>query len=249
MSAPKKRRLSDLFQKGQLLQFDDGDGDVVEVYLKKLSPIELETVLRNANSARARYVTALRDPSSKEYNEVYAASVDSLTDQTLCIEFLVDNDLVGRMMSIESELADEPEWKDKGYLQGLYDAWNDGLSEKDPEEDEEARRVKAELDRFQGLVEEAMETAREIQRKKYEMMPEEDLQKLALEKLLKARADSAWLNELRLSEVYVATRDPENHKRMYFDTREDLAELPGEVLRKLLDTYREMTVEVVEGKD
>ena len=239
----KQRKLSDLFVRGKDVTLDDGEGEKVTVYLRKLSPVELESVLRMANAKRARYVAAFRDEDSPEYIDVVSASVDLLNDRSQCMDIVAGEKLANRYAAIEAEVASQDEWAEDNYLQGLLDAQQE-LQEGDPD----FERVTGELLRFYDAVNEFYSQERERIQKDYEGLSDEELADQALKVLLRNKANVVWMTELRYAEVFYATRDAKNHQQRYFTSRDELDPLPAEVLRPLFDTYRDLNVDVVEGK-
>lgn len=245
-----KRRLSDLYVVGKDLSFDDGAGEPVTVYLKKLTPVDQETAIRKANAARSKVYAAGRDPESDESGDLLSQAIDLGTRDDL-VSYLCAARLSTFETQKEAELAAEDEWSKDGYLQGLKDAWEDGLKETyhvDPE-DNEAKRVFAELERFAEQVEPHVADEKTNLEGLYANTPLEELRQLVADDLLSMSADVAWVREYRKCEVWLSVRVPENHRERYFESKDEVDELPPEILNRLVEEYRVLTVDVVEGKD
>lgn len=251
----KKRRLADLYITGRPCKVDDGTGDSVEVWLQKPSPIEHETCIRRANAARARTLIVRQDRQSEEWQSVYS-DVEDAGDREWLISYLIAEEVHDARSSVEARLAAEEEWNKDDYLQGLYDAWegtqdSPGLKDdfaRDPEH-EEAKKVFEAMKAFTDLVNEEVEANAEVFKEVYEDVDDETLRLKAVERWLEAKANSAWLRELSLTEIFYAVREPDDHNRRYFDRREDVDLLAPEVLGQLRAAYNALSVEPLEGKD
>lgn len=252
---PKARRLADLYVVGKMVAIDDGQGDPVEVWLQKLNPIDQEKAMRGANAARARFLAIRKDTDSDEYNSLYSQVYD-VGDVDQLVEYLIAPELGKLAIARESELAEEDEWANDNYLQGLRDAWegNDetpGLMEvyhRNPE-DKEAAAVYAGLKKFMEQVEKSLEGERKALKKEYANRDIERLREDVLVQLIDVQADIEWMKEFRKAEVWLAVREPNDPKKRYFSTREEVDELSLEVQTRLMEAYRSLSVDVVEGKD
>jgi hypothetical protein len=249
--SPKKRRLEDLYVVGRDLVVDDGQGQVA-VWLQKLNPLEHEKAIRKAGAAKARGLMVRNDPDSEGWQEAYA-DVEDLGPREEIIEYLIVEDVAKTQESAEAELAFTDEWSKEDYLQGLRDAWEDperplkDTYAQDPE-DPEARRVFLELKRFADTVTSRVEPEMGRLRRDYQDVPDETLRRKATERFIELRAGLAWLREYRYCEIWLATRDPDNHDAYYFPDREAVDRLSPQVYRTLVGAYQELTVEPMEGK-
>lgn len=257
-----KRRLEDLFVRGAFVDFDDGAGEPVKVWLQKLSPVEVNLALRRANAARARVKAVKFDPDSDAYMEMRLEVLEWETKEDL-VTYLVATVEANVEDRIEAEMAGEEEWSKEDYLQGLRDAWDGGLRDVfvvDPEGPEgvEAARVLAELTRFADACRAAAAPEVAAAREHLEAQSMAELQEQAMERVIRYRSNAAWLNEMRLCEIFYGTHDalPDakrpgewvaTHER-YWSARADFDRVANEVLTPLLATYAELSVDVLEGK-
>lgn len=251
MNAVKKRKLSDLFRKGQDFTISDGENEVT-VYVRKLNPSEEETAVRKANAARARYLASCKDHES----ETFLATLSDLLDfdYEALLDYASADELVRLAGAIEEEYASADEWANEDYLQGLYETWEEGglkdrYFEDDDKEDEEAQKVWAEIERYNKGLEDLLDKERQKIKREYSKMPEDELRDMMAERISKMQADLVWLVEHHKWEVYLGTRDSADKKTQYFDSRDEVDELAEEVLEQLVNAYRKMTVEVDQGKD
>lgn len=243
-----RRRLTDLYVRGMTVTFDDGEGPSETVYLQKLNPVEMETALRKANAARARTTAEFLDEESDAY-VTNAVPLKQMTRDEM-IDHLIVSDVVKKQPVVESEIGDEDEWKERDYLEGLKDAWDDLMVDYFSDEpSEEATRVHDELNRFNEQVRERMEGEKASFRRDYDARTDEKMRDMILQQSIEQQADLQWIVEYRKQEVYFGTREEENHKTRYFESRAELDELAPEILSELVIKYQDLVVEVPEGKD
>lgn len=242
----KQRRLTDLYVIGDEVVVDDGRGKPIKVWLQKLNPVEHETAMRKASAARARVL------SGKHAEEIEIAQDEAAQyGREGWIEYLASDALSKKIAALEAEIGAEEEWSEQDYLQGLKDAWEATLKdalEEDPE-DPSALRVRDELDRFRVQLEKRIEQERESLVADYGTREDDDLERRVVDRLLATRADLAWLTEFRKSEVWLATREPGDHQKKYFQGREEVDNLAQQVLVQLMTAYQDLVVEPLEGKD
>jgi hypothetical protein len=249
----KRRNLSDLYQKGKLVIFDDGetpeDQEAPSVYIKKLNSIESEKALRKANAEKAKINVAARNPES----EVYLSTineVDSMGGREAWVQSLAEEKAARLLPQIEDELGAEEEWSKDEYLQGLMDAWEGGLKDVhflEPTEDSE--RVWGEMKRFNDLVQQRYEGELARLVKDFDAKTDDQLRDLLVKQLSDRRADFSWLREYRRAELLFAVRDPDNHAKPYFKDMDDLNEIANEVFIRLVQEYQALAVDIIEGKD
>lgn len=246
----KRRRLTDLYVTGkEVVINDDSEDEPIVVYLQKLNPLESETALRKAGASRSRILAWGKDPDSEEYLAV-KSEVWDIKDRDTLVEYLIQEDLANKYSSAEAELAADEEWSKDNYFQGLRDAWEGGLADEwasDPE-NAEAKRVQVELKRFEDTVTERVEKDAEHLRSEWHNIDEGFLRDEVTEKFIKMRADMEWLREFRKCELWQATREPGNHRKLYFESRDEVDMLDPKVAQRLMQEYESLTVDVQEGK-
>lgn len=252
----KTKKLFDLYVVGKEHTVTDGENSET-VWIQKLNQNEHENAYRRANAKRAVFLAKRKNLNDDEILALKGEYEAVFEDRDAMVEFLV-NDNVARIVDArEAELAAEDEWAKDNYYQGLLDSWNDGLrdsyhmGEDDPENTryEEAVHVYEEMTRFTDKLEEKIESERQHERKELEDWSLERLDETVTKKLIEAEADSRWLNEYKLSEIFHAVREQSNHRKNYFEARSDIDELPLETLVSLLTAYSEISIGLVEGKD
>ncbi len=247
---PLKRRLEDLYVIGREVTIDDGQGDAVVVWMQKLNPVELNSVMRIANAARSRVRSVRADKTTDEYMAMWldVLAWDRKEDM---VEYLIAEQVMHIQERCEAELAADEEWQKEEYLQGLRDVWESGLNAvyAVTPEDPEAKRVLAELTRFAEAAEAAGADDIALARAEMEAQPMEALQEKAMDRVISYRANTGWMDEFHRAELLFGVRLPEDHKAYYFTDRAQLNLLAGEVLAQLFVAYSELSLDVTEGKD
>lgn len=253
MAPMKKRRLGDLYQVGRQIEIDDDSDDPVAVWVQKLNPLETEKAARRASANKARILLARNDRESEEWMTTYS-EVSEMPRSSL-VELCIGEEVAKAYESADAEIAAEDQWAKDGYLQGLQDAWNDGLIKVHDAADEadpdfaEAERVFSELTRFDGIVGKRVQGERDRLLRDYEEVPKHELWEKVVGKLFDIRGDNAWIREFRRSQLWLAVREPEDHKKLYFAKREEIDALPTPVLTTLMETMESLLVDPTEGKD
>jgi hypothetical protein len=253
--APKRRRLSDLYVVGREMEFTDGaDGEEpVKIWLSKISPIEQRDAADQATKVRAKILSIKNSPYASNERLLYQDQFNDLGLGTRedVVAFVAGSKIQEAMTSNEHRIASEDAWSEGNYLKSLQDAWNDGLSEswiKDPEGDPEAARVYSELKRFAEEVDFATQEEKENIIAEYDHISYEDILVEAVNKIIEAEADYAWLNEFSYYQVFYAVREIDDHKVRYFESIDEVKSIDSNITAEIISAYREMTVEGIEGK-
>jgi hypothetical protein len=260
---PLQRTLDDAYRVQQEVVIDEGVLDdknepypPFRVLVRKLSPIDQEVVLRKANAARAVVLAAARDQTSELYLDAYARVWDEASQREALLRIYLADEVLEQELSTQSEVehAEGSEWGKDDYLQGLVDAWKSELSDTFAEnpDDPDARRVFEELQRFWAEVRAIVDRWWEDQQAMHADMGDDELRDKVVGKVLEREAEKVWEREYQLGTVWRATRLHDNPRAYYWQGDDGLArvrDLEDEVFQRLLGTYRDMTVGVMEGKD
>lgn len=256
----KKRRLSDLYRVGRPVTFNDDSGlEPIEVYIKKLSATEAESVVRRAGAARSKVLLASRDREGEiwrdAYNEVCTIDREQLVNISL-------TDEINRIMqNIQAEVAAEDEWSEGDFFQGLKDAWwgepgGDGglkfIYEKGDESDEQwddAKRTFEALRKFDRIVAERVEEERQAHIRDAASYDIEELREKVTEKQLELKGDQEWLRAFQIGQVYYGTRESEKNSKRYFESYTEIDQLDSVVLEQLFEHFKNLSVDATEGKD
>ena len=151
----------------------------------------------------------------------------------------------------EAEVASKDKWSENDYLAALQSAWNDGLKEAyalDPE-DPEAKRVLNELTVFDTEVQELVDSDTEALVRDMEHIDGEKLLADVVDRIIETESDITWVVEFRKWQIFFATRLPDNHKMLYFESKSEVDELDERIFGKLFRAFNEVSVDPIEGKD
>jgi hypothetical protein len=245
---PRKRSLADLYVVGKELTFDDGHGQV-SVWIQKMNPVEASTAMRRSDAARARKMSGRRDSQSEDYLAVQG-QIETL-DRDEQVDLLCAIERLDLLAKIEEELSLKDEWAKDNYLQGLRDAWREGVNETfiDDPDDKEAARVHSELNRFLDQVNMAVDERVDDHRLALTTMTDDEVIHTVTEHFYKQLGDAAWLDEFQRCQIWLGTRDPDDHKVKLFSTRQDVDEIQLPLFEKLREACQSLIVEPAEGKD
>jgi hypothetical protein len=246
-----KRRLTDLWVTGRELSLDDGSGEAVVVWIQKLNPVDAAETNRRCDAVRATVLAMRHDHDSTGYQAVRASVLDFGDDADRIADILLGEDRARTTTATEARLANEEEWSKDNYLQGLRDAWQDGLEKRwlTDKSDVEAVRVYDEMHRFASLVADTVDAEIAVLREVMMARPLSELQDRLVDKLLEVDANQSWIEELRRCEIYYGTREPEDHKKRYFTERAEVDQLSPMAYQRLRTAYEDLEVDVMEGKD
>lgn len=251
-----RRRLSDLYVRGKEVELNDGQGEPVTVWLQKLNSVDRESCLRRANAAKARFMLEADKEDSEIFQAMYIG-VREMHDRDGLVSLVIAEDVAKFRQRFESERSvDEETWGKDAYLQGLIDSWigdddNPGLAAaqtQDPD-DPEAKRVLAEIERFEAEINAEVRTHTEMLQKDWELVDEDTLWRKATHRVLEIRGNESFNREFERQQLYYCTRNPDNHATRYFGTLQEIDDLDENVATALIRHYGVMAVDVVEGKD
>lgn len=248
------KTLRDLYEIGREVDILDPKNpeNPVKVYVRKLTPTQSEVAMRKASAARAMRGRVMEFPDDNEEKILLFERVEDMGGVEEWIGHLVARDIFDIRAKIEQELSEEEEWAQEGYLQSLYDAWNDGLlkefAEKDESErSEECTRVWNELRRFADQIEAAVEPARAKLVREYESEPAIVLRNKVAESLLSADKQVEWLRVYRLHQMLFGVQTPDT-KEQVFSSIEEVDDLPIEVFRSLIQAVSDISLNVQDVK-
>jgi hypothetical protein len=232
-----------------MLTLDDGDGEV-SVWLQKVNGVEAAEITRRCDAVRSRVMAA---KSGDEQWETLLATVRDYGAEggkERWVDFLLLEKRNELQRSHELKLANEEDWSKDNYIQGLFDAWREGLEARwiADQEDSEAARCKEELDRFAAAATEEVDSELELFREGWMEEPEDQLQHRMASKLLEMDAGQAWITELWACQIYYGTREPDDKTRRYFINREEVDSLSPRTYEALREAYQSLEVDVAEGK-
>jgi hypothetical protein len=245
-----KRRLTDLWVVGRELSLDDGSGEPIKIWIQKLNPVEAGETTRRCDAVRAKLLAARHERSGVTYQAVQAVVMDIGNDVARIADILLAEDRVRLVNSTEARMANEEEWSKNNYLQGLRDAWTDGVERRwlEDKTDPEADRVFTEINRFTEAVGELVDAEMDVMREAMMTRPLLELQDDLVQRLLELDSNQAWVEELRRCEIYYGTRETGDHRRRCFADRDEVDDLSPTTYQRLRAAFENLEVDVLEGK-
>lgn len=247
MKVADRRRLTDLYARGEEVDL----GDKFLVWVRKMTPADAELCYVKASNRRASILSMARSSEPSEMYETLKLDVSALPVDTL-VDFLSANEMSDRAPIVESQIAFKDEWHKEGYLESLRERYDEDSFRKkmleDPE-DEEVKRISAELTRFNEEVLEEIDKVRKDVEADLREQSEDKLRERTIEGMLEVQANAAWLAEFARCQVWRCCFYADDHRERVFPTREDVDEVQGEILQRLSSVIDKIHVPDMEGKD
>lgn len=248
----KARKLVDLYKSGVEVIFEEGTQDEVVVWVQKLIPPETQQALKRANTERSKVLTIKHLPAGSESREEFRSDLERVyTTREDRVSLIASEAIAQAFESAQAEEAGREEWTKDDYLTGLQESWDDDVQGKidaGEEVEPESQRIYDEIQRFNARVAENYKKRETKIFRDYKAKSQADLDEEALTALIEAEATSAWLQEFRKSQVWLATREMTNHRELYFENRSEIDELATQVLTRLLTTYTALEVSPSDAK-
>lgn len=247
----ERRRLTDLYLRGKEVSLNDSsEEDPIVVWVSKISPIQQKESADRATAVRAATLALKKLPLDAPEISRYTEQIADMSKDEI-IDILIASKMQEAELSHEAELASEDEWSNDDYIISLKEAWDSGLNIKyaDTPDDIEAKRVYDELNRFTEELNKRIESTRQELADEINELTEEEINKRAIERFIDAEGDYLWLNEFRKWQLYFAVREPDDHKKQYFEGRYEVDELDARILLELVNAFGDVSVEAIEGKD
>ena len=251
MKTEQRRRLTDLYSRGKEVEIDDGSGDPIRLWIRKMTPADAELAYLKASAKRASFLAmGKEDPPSDAYVAL-RGEIDRFTKENLVL-WATANEMLKEEAKIAAQIADKDEWKKEGYLNSLQErAADPGFQQKIEEfpEEEEVVRVQGELTRFTTQVEKEVERIRKRTEREMGDLSEDELAEKVLATMLESQADAAWLSEFSKCQIWRCTFDGDKRNERCFQTREEVDELQAEAVRLIAEQIEELHVADMEGKE
>lgn len=252
----KRRRLADLYVRGTEVEFNDGEGEPVKIWIQKLNPIDREACLRRGNAAKARFMMEGDHEESELFHAAYSQIREMSSDRDGLIGIVVAEDVTAHRQKIEAQLTmDDQTWGKDNYLQGLIDAWigddaNPGLAKtraEDPE-DPEAKRVIEEIERFEAEIGERVSSYVDQVKKDWEGTDDETLWRKAAHRIVELQGSEVFNREFERQQIFYCVREAGDHRKRYFSQVSEVDDIDEDLVKTILKHYGVMAVEAAEGK-
>lgn len=264
MDKPQQRmRLQDLFKTGELVSLEfpnpesPDDRLQVELWIRRPTAEQQQEAMAKAQAKKARKRRALKEEGSDEHLALME-EVEELETR----DELIDQIVRFQEQSLRAQATNEvlyrddvgSDWGTDGsvYIE-LIDAvqqrWdeivrhNEELDPKDyelridPQTDEELGKLNAEQERFDAEVQEKFAELLEAEKAKYRGVKIDELREKLASELIDAQSGLEWYAEYRQRLLFYSLRDPDNTKKLYFNSLEEMLSMPDFIQQRLFAEY------------
>lgn len=258
----KRRKLQELYTRGVELRFEadgvhlgpfkDDDGndipandETVAMFITPPSPLQREQALREGQAARQLAILkAKREEDSFESTSA-RLYVTQMTPQQLT-EYVLSVDEGDRMQEAQREVLKRDEWEDFTALQDLMRKWEEAGS---PVDDPEWEPL-LERDRdFGRQVREETMRLKSDSKDSLALVPRNELEERAFSKRIELEASQAFLGTYEAQMVMYSCRDSDDHQELFFESPEEIRDLPEEVQKAIGNAINDFIQDVREAKN
>lgn len=248
MAVAKLRRITELFEQGELVKVADGDdgGQPLFVWVQKPNSFEHDEAIKDGQYARGLRMQAF-DRDEKEQAALNAV-IEAFSDHEL-VEFAIDRAAPRMMQEANTEVRTREDWQerlavlDRQALGATSDSEKKALEELNAEFAAEVRRVYEKL-AAQARTDLMGQTREEREREWREAYRDQ----LGMQEFFRGKTKTEVFYALRDVEVEFVDGEwrpvPGADKPRLLQDREDVVKLPDELLNLVLEALnRQMTVE------
>lgn len=251
MKIEQRRRLTDLYSRGEEVKIDDGEGEPVILWIRKMTPADAELAYLKASAKRAAFLSmGKEDPPSDAYLTL-KAQIDEFSKENLVL-WNTTTEMIKREPMVESRVAHLEEWEKERYLESLLERTQDEDFKRKAEElpeDEEIVRVHKEIERFNAQVANEVEAERVRVEREKDGLSTVELGDMVLQNMLESQADAAWLQEFQKCQIWRCVFDGQQRSERAFQTRDEVDELQLQTIAALAEVIDRLHVPDQEGKD
>jgi hypothetical protein len=251
MKIEQRRRLTDLYSRGEVFPINDGSGEPIVLWIRKMTPADAEISYLKASAKRASFLAmGKEDPPSDAYVTL-RAEVEDFSKENLIV-WATATRMIKVEPQVEARISFKDEWEKERYLFSLQERSVDAdfrrKVEENPE-DEEVLRVTKELSRFQGQITKELAKERAKVEREMDDYTHEELCEMVLQSMLESQADQAWLNEFQKCQIWRCVFNNDNRSQRCFQTRDEVDDLQTETIAALAEVIERVHVPDAEGKD
>lgn len=234
----KYRRLEELYTEGTEVELMDGEVAWVAV----LNPFERQEARKDAQTARARMVLAMKQEGTDEMAQAEAAFI--MQGREDAIRKLVGMHEGEIMVRVTDGIRDDPDWKERLDITERQDE----ILAREPSDPE--RQLLTTINReYLEEVGKRLQEEQDYLREHYGQMSEDELVAEYRDKYVEQLGSNAALEEFRLSELWMALRVCEGqrtedgwdhsacggHRERIYEAKREVRDLP----ERLFNVYRE----------
>lgn len=251
MKVAERRRLTDLYSRGEEYPIDDGVGEPIVLWIRKMTPADAEISYLKASAKRASFLAMGKEVPPSDTYVTLRAEVDGFTKENLVL-WALTTEMIKKEPQAEARVSFKPEWEKERYLFSLQERSVEPgfqLKLEESPEDEEVLRVTKELSRFRDQVDKEIAKEKAATEREMNESTMDELAEKVLQSMLESQADQAWLNEFQKCQIWRCVFDGTNRSQRCFQTREEVDELQTETVSALSKVIDRVHVPDSEGKD
>lgn len=233
----KYKKLTDLYTPGTEVVFEDG----TVMWLQVMNPFEVDDARKDAQAARGRLTNALKMVGSQDFDAVMGSFLARGREKA--IDDLVNAKSLEWYLKAQQDIEVDPDWKERMAIIERTSEENVALG-LEPEEKEYLATINNE---WLAEIEKRLRDEQDYQRGHWERMNEAELMDEYREVYLDRRGNDLAVREYNLTEMFYGCRvcdaapDEDgrftstahqacNHKERVFESKEEVRELPEEML-------------------
>ena len=252
----RKPHLSSLFHSGTEVTIVDTEGNEYPIWVQRPSSLQQEESREYASAKVARFKLQAKDKKSDTYMALQATAQDDSYDDLLSARLRFEEPSVRDAALSEVLYTEGSEWSEEDKYFGLITAmserfneierFNNEMEEAGSEErididtDEKLLEVSKEHDRFQDEVQRVGDAELERLKEEFRKIPEDELREQVVKKTLDLDARMQWYEAYRTRMLSYACRFPEDHKKLYFASHDEVMEVPYYIRSQLFAAYDEV---------
>jgi hypothetical protein len=245
-------RVTDLFVEGSELDLgQDETGTPVVVWVKKLNSFEDSEARKDGMAARAARILALKAEDNPDHvnllDQIERQGDDWLRDQV--VDSTYEEDYLRAVDDVDSD----PEWYPRlDELRRMDVILSEGGV---PEGDPRWAELTKANEEYVAAIGKALSERQGARREEVERLPREELVDRFTEAWRERKAADDWIEAKQITEVFFALRDCQatpfdegkwdhktcNHGRKLLESREQVRDLPQEMLQKVVAKIRMIT--------
>lgn len=260
MAEEKKGRahLSQLFKVGIEVLVTATEGDEFPLWVQRPTAVQQDQAREAANARMIR----IKQQYEKKEGDRYLTLKQTMSEiETL--DDLLDMRVQYKAAEIRDKAFNEvlygdvgTDWqlenKYLGIITAITDRWdevnryNEQMEEAEseerilPDEDEQLVALLEEQAGFQKEVQDRIDEMMIVERAVHQNKPLEQLRNEVVKDSIDTEARLYWYETYQIRMLYYATRDLDDHEKFYFETPEDVLELPTYIRQELFQSYEEL---------
>lgn len=251
----KYKKLTDLYTPGKEVVFEDG----TVMWLQVMNPFEVDDARKDAQAARGRLTNALKAIGSQDFDAVMGSFLARGKENA--ISDLVNAKSLEWYIKAQQEIEVDPEWTERMAIieRTSEESVAVGL---EPAEKEYLATINNE---WLAEIDKRLREEQEYQRGHWERMSEAELLEEYREVYLDKRGNDLAVREYNLTEMYYGCRvcdaapDEDghfsadahkacNHKERVFETKEEVRELPEELVVQIRTGFDALSMSVRDAR-